>query len=154
MMMKVRTFQDLVEWVRLLHEQLAARLRDSAAEQDEALARALLNYLAEHEARIEKMIKGFEQEADDKALKTYVYDYLSDRPMEKHRESQGDYSGLGLDDICSDVFEFHQQVMGLYQALLGKAEIPEIHSLLESLMEMEKHEAMLLAKQTGRLHDL
>jgi|TARA_Y100001968_G_scaffold324784_1_gene364822 hypothetical protein len=45
-------------------------------------------------------------------------------------------------------------VTDLYRNLVGKAEIPEARELLESLLELEQHEAMRLVRQTGRMDDL
>lgn len=152
--MKVETFHDLIDWTRRLHNRLSQCLVDSKQAGHDDLTRALMDYLAEHESRIEKMVGRFENQADDKALQTYVYDYLSHQPIEIHPGREGDFSGLDAEGIRREVFAFHQQVMELYRSLIGKAETAEAYSLLESLLDMEKHEAMRLAHQTGRLYDL
>ena len=64
------------------------------------------------------------------------------------------YAALGFNEICREIFDFHDQVTDLYRNLVGKAEIPEARELLESLLELEQHEAMRLVRQTGRMDDL
>ncbi|WP_254436461.1 hypothetical protein [Vreelandella aquamarina] len=64
------------------------------------------------------------------------------------------YSTLSVDDICREVFDFHEQTINLYRTLVGKAEIPEAKELLDSLLALEEHEAMRLVRQTGRMNDV
>lgn len=152
--MQIRTFSDLVDWTRQLHEHLAVCLAHCATQNEEEQARALLDYLAEHEAKIEKMVRMFEDQAAPEVMKTYIYDYLTHQPIQSHRTCDAPYATLGFDDICREVLDYHQQVIGLYRDLEGRAEIPEAKELFHALLAMEEHEAMLLARQTGRMADL
>lgn len=152
--MDIKTFSDLIDWTRQLHGHLAKCLTQGAAKHQEEGARLLLEYLADHEAKMAKMVEGFEQQADPKAMHTYVYDYLSHQPIAINQSCSTHYESLSYDDICREVFSFHEQVMDLYRTLIGKADTPGAKDLLESLLAMEKHEAMRLATQTGRMHDL
>ncbi|MFU8877183.1 MAG: ATPase [Wenzhouxiangellaceae bacterium] len=152
--MKVKTFSELIEWTRQLHEQLAAHLSDCATKNEEIRAKALLQYLADHETRIEKVVAGFERQADPKAMKTHVYDYMSKAPIRTHRTCDIHCSTLGFEDISREVLDFHSQVIELYRTLAGKADTPAIKNLISPLLEMEEHQAMRLAKQTGRMADL
>ncbi|WP_174788516.1 hypothetical protein [Vreelandella aquamarina] len=83
--MDVRTFGELIDWTRQLHEHLAACLAHCADIHEEERARMLLNYLAAQEAEMQRVVARFEQTADAKALKTYVYDYLEHKPIRTHR---------------------------------------------------------------------
>ena len=87
-------------------------------------------------------------------MHTYVYDYLSHKPIDISESCNMAFESLDYDSICMEVFNFHEQVMDLYRTLMGKAETNAVRELLESLLAMEKHEAMRLASQTGRMHDL
>ena len=73
--MDVRTFGELIDWTRQLHEHLAACLAHCADIHEEERARMLLNYLAAQEAEMQRVVARFEQTADAKALKTYVFDF-------------------------------------------------------------------------------
>ncbi|BBI76192.2 hypothetical protein HAALTHF_53590n [Vreelandella aquamarina] len=76
---------------------------------------------------------------------------LTEMELVPHRHP---YAALGFNEICREIFDFHDQVTDLYRNLVGKAEIPEARELLESLLELEQHEAMRLVRQTGRMDDL
>ncbi|MBS9405239.1 ATPase [Halomonas sp. TRM85114] len=152
--MDIKTFGDLIDWTRQLHEHLARCLAHCAGQHEEERARMLLDYLADHEAELERVVAEYERRADPKALKTYVYDYLEHRPIRTHRTCDGHYASLDSEGICREIFDFHDQVIDLYRSLVGKAAIPEAKQLLESLLELEEHEAMRLARQTGRMKDV
>lgn len=152
--MEIRTFSDLIDWTRQLHGHLSKCLAHCATQSEEERARALLDYLSEHESKLERMVQLFEDQAEPKVMRTYVYDYLSHRPIKTHRTCEAPYAKLGFDDICREVFELHRQVIDVYRDLEGKVEIPEANHLLQDLLAMEEHEAMRLVRQTGRMQDL
>ena len=152
--MEVRTFGDLIDWTRQLHEHLARCLLHCADHNEEERAKMLLNYLAAHENEMEYVVGEFKRQADPNALNTYVYDYLEHKPIQTHRTCDAPYASLSFNEICREIFDFHDQVIDLYRNLVGKAEIPEARELLEALLELEQHEAMRLVRQTGRMNDL
>ena len=152
--MEIKTFEDLIDWTRQVHSRLAENLHESAGIAQNDRVRALLDYLSEHESLLAKTIAEFEKQADSKALKTRLYDYANHRPIKTHQSYDTHYADLDFEAIEREVFAVHDQVMALYDTLIGKAEIPEAKSLLEDLQALEQHEAMRLARQIGRMDDL
>ncbi|AXS83395.1 MULTISPECIES: ATPase [Marinobacter] len=152
--MEIKTFEDLIDWTRQLHAYLARCLHDSASLNKDERASALLDYLSSHESLLERAVSEFEKQADPKAMKTRLYDYLNHRPIKASEVPDTHYAGMSFTDIAREVFQFHDQVMDLYESLIGKAEIPEAKSLLEDLLALEEHEAMRLASQISRMEDL
>jgi rubrerythrin len=152
--MKVKTISDLIDWTRLMHRQLAERFADGSAQHEQEMARMLLSYLADHEAALEKIIEGFEQQADSKALDTWVYDYLRHEPIDLHRGDGVPIAEMDFNEICVSVFNVHNQAIDLYRELLRRADIPEAQELLQSLLALEEHETMRLAQQTNRMRDM
>lgn len=152
--MEIKTFEDLIDWTRQLHAHLAKSLQASAAKNTNERASALLDYVASHESLLEQAVAEYEKQADPKAMKTRLYDYANHRPIESHRTCDTHYADLDFASIEREIFDFHDQVMDLYDALIGKAEIPEAKSLLEDLKALEEHEAMRLARQIGRMDDM
>ncbi|MYL24331.1 ATPase [Halomonas alkaliantarctica] len=152
--MEIRTFGELIDWTRQLHEHLAQCLSHCADHHEEARAKMLLRYLAVHENELEYVVQKFEQKADPKALNTHVYDYIEHAPIRTHQNCDSPYASMSFQEICQEVFDFHDQVTDLYRHLIGKAEIPEAKELLESLLDLEQHEAMRLARQTERMDDI
>lgn len=152
--MEVRTFYDLIEWTRKLHAKLAECLAHCASRHGDERASLLLEYLASHETEMEKMVAAFERQADPKAARTYVYDYMPRNPITTHLVCDDHYAKLDADTISAEVFDFHEQIINLYRTLKGKAEIREAAELMQSLLEMEEHETKRLVRQVERMDDL
>ena len=154
--MEITTYGDLIDWGRQIHLHLARCLSDCAKQNQDERASALLEYLSKHEFEIEKMTAEFEKQADEKVLKTRLYDYYES----EHRaiRNAGDcgeyYAELDFDAIAKDIFEFHDQLTELYKSLNLKAELREASDLVESLRAMEENESMRLARQVGSMQDL
>lgn len=154
--MEIKTYENLIEWARQIHLQLSRCLSECAKNNQDERASALLTYLADHEAEIERMTAEFEKQAEEKVLKTRLYDYFEEehRAIKTHNSCDGHYAGLDFDTIAREVFEFHDQLIELYKSLNLKAEIPEASDLVESLRSMEENEAMRLARQIGLMNDV
>jgi len=152
--MEIKTFADLIDWTRQLHAHLARCLKESAEQHPNERASALLDYISSHESLLEKAVAEYEKQADPKAMRTRLYDYGVHKPIERNRTCDIHYKDLDFAGIEKEIFDFHDQVMDLYDSLIGKAEIPEAKALLEDLKSLEEHEAMRLASQIGRMDDV
>ena len=152
--MKIETFFDLIEWSRTLHETLANCLSHCAALHDDEQAALLLDYLASHEIDMMNMVAGFERQADPKAARTYVYDYVGHDPIAAHLVCDDHYAKLNAEAISAEVFAFHEEIISLYRSLIGKAEIPVALELVQWLLDMEEHETKRLVRQVERMKDL
>ncbi len=154
--MDITTFDDLIIWARDLHTHLARCLSECSSKHQEERAQALLTYLSDHESELARITDEFEKQGDPRALKTRLYDYLNNehKAIKTHRTCDDHYANLDFDGIVREVFDFHDQLIDLYDSLAGKAEIPEAKELMESLRSMEEHEAMRLARQIGMMDDV
>lgn len=152
--MRIRTFSELVEWTRTLHEKMAQCLAHCASFHRDERAKLLLDYLAFHETEMEKMVAAFLQQADPKAAGTYVYDHMPHDPITAHLVCDDYYAKLNAAAISAEVFGFHEQIISLYRTLVGKAEIQEAEDLMQSLLDMEEHETKRLVRQVERMDDL
>lgn len=152
--MEIKTIFDLIEWSRKLHGSLAKCLAHCASLHQDERASLLLEYLASHETEMEKMVAGFEQQADPKAARTYVYDYIPHNPIATHLVCDNHYAKIDAASIESEVIDFHEQIISLYRALIEKAQIPEVTELVQSLLDMEEHETKRLVRQVGRMDDI
>lgn len=152
--MKVETLGDVLDWNRALHQRLAECLARSSEQADESLARFLLTYLAEHETVLEKVVSGFEARADPKALRTWVYDFLDNEPVDPRESSDAPFAEMSFDEICRAVFGLHNKVIRLYRHLASRADTPEVKELVDALLAMEEHETMQLAQQSNRIRDM
>ncbi|MCW8193862.1 ATPase [Proteobacteria bacterium 005FR1] len=148
--MKVEKLHDLVEWTRQTHQHLGEAFARAGDSQQEARAKHLLQYLADHEKRLAGVVSRFEQEASAKALDTWVGDYLSQTPIDPQRTGVVPYESMSFDEIATAVVDTHDQIIDLYRYLKGRADNPEARQLAEDLLSMEEQEAVALADQANR----
>lgn len=152
--MEIKTFEDLINWVRDMHGFLARSMQESAGSNANEQASALLTYLADHEQELVRITEEFERQADRKTLDTRLYDYMKHKPVKVNDPADTHFASLGFEEICAEIFRFHDQVIDLYDSLGGKAEIPEAKELVDSLKKMEENEAMRLARQVASTRDM
>ena len=152
--MVIKTFEDIIVWNRQMHLRLAECLRESAEQNSNERACALMDYVASHEIALATAVSEFEKQAEPNVLQTRIYDYLDHKPLTPGQMCDAQYASMSFDDISRDIFAFHDRIMSLYETLVGKAEIEGAKSLLEDLLALEQHEAKQLASQIGRMNDL
>lgn len=152
--MQAETLRDVMDWTRALHGSLAESLKRSAEVSKGERARMLLDYLAEHETRLQKVVELSEQDASVKALNTWCYDYFENAPVSLRRIELEDLSDREPDEIIATVIDMHEMVIDLYRYLMGRAESPTPRELVEGLLDMEEHEAMLMARDARSMEDL
>ena len=152
--MEIKTFEDLIDWVRDMHRFLARSMHESADSNTDEQASALLNYLADHEQELVRITDEFERQAERKTLQTRLYDYMKHKPVKVNDPADTHFASLGFEEICAEIFRFHDQVIDLYDSLAGKAEIPEAKDLMDSMKKMEENEAMRLARQVASTRDM
>lgn len=152
--MKAETVEDLVKWTRDTHGLLARRLRENADQQSRTRSELLMRYLAEHEAALEEMVSKYEGRADQGALGTWVYEYVTENPVHIDNldaEAEGESD---IEEISATIFAVHKQLIDLYRYLLGRADTPDLRDLIKELLALEQHEAMRLAYQVNRAADV
>ena len=152
--MKIESIESLIDWTKDVHFQLAKALAAGLKEHTEERARELLEYLQQQETHVAKIVAGYENRADLKALHTMVYDYGAHTPVDAARIGDKPYGSMAYDAIANDVLNAHNQIIELYRYLIGRSAIPEEQVLLEALLGVEEHETMQLSQQINRGRDM
>ncbi|MEH6563707.1 MAG: hypothetical protein V7756_00055 [Halopseudomonas sp.] len=153
--MKAETYRDVIEWTQHLHGELATRLETGAvdARTSERL-RLLLEYLAEHERRMQEMVQRFEEKADIKILDSWLYDHFTDNPRIRALDAGKSFAGMSYEEISAMVFDMHNDALELYRYLAGRAETADGRELMQELLAMEEHETLRLAEQAQRAQEM
>ncbi|TVP59952.1 MAG: ATPase [Halomonadaceae bacterium] len=152
--MAIYTLKELIDWTRNVHGQMARCLSEAAQRHDNEMTRELLKYLASHELELEREVGEFEHQASDQELETREYDYLSWQTKKTFVPCDDRYANLDHSLISQEVFDFHNEIIGLYQALARRVVVPEMRQLLEQLLDMEEAQTRQLASQVGRMAEL
>jgi len=152
--MQVESVKDILEWTVRFHHELAGCLKDCARVNQDQRAGLLLDYLADHEKTLERMMAEFEHTADLNALNTWCYEYVDKHPIVKHEHNDVPYAELDSRDIMARVTKLHEQVIEMFKDLYQRAPVESEKALLEQLYEVESHEAMRISQSANRLEDI
>lgn len=152
--MQVETLKDVLHWTREFHKHLANCLEHCVDKNESERAKLLLNYLGEHEHKLENALAKFEETSNESVLNTWCYEYLDKHPIKRHQQCDAQFSQLKSTEIITEIVNLHQQVIDLYSYLHSMAVTPSYKELLGQLVELEKHEVMRIVHTANRLEDL
>ncbi|GAB1259700.1 ATPase [Teredinibacter haidensis] len=151
--MQIETLRDVLQWTGDYHRYLAECTRHCANQQLNQRAQLLLNYLSEHEKTLSTVLDAYEATADPHALNTWCYEFFEKAPVKPHYHCDKPFAEMDTQEIIEAIENQHQQLIALYQYLVGRADIPSAIELLEQLTALEEHEAMRMAHEANRLED-
>lgn len=152
--MQVETMADVMEWTGGVHANMARCLQHCSAGSKRERVRMLLDYLSQHERELDRVLRLSEEDASKQALNTWCYDYFDKAPVKPHQTCDADFRDRDTTDIGAAVMAMHEKVIDLYRYMVSRAEVPSTRILMESLLDLEEHEAMRMARDVGRMEDL
>jgi hypothetical protein len=152
--MQIETLRDVLHWTKEFHQHLSKCLSHCAEKNTDERARMILEYLADHEASLKKVINGFEVSGDEHALNTWCYEYLNKQPIAQHVHCDAPFADLDAVQIMDVIVDQHQQVIELYRHLASQPVIPSALEMLTSLRSLEEHEIMRMVQSTNRFGDM
>ena len=145
--MKAQTFQYLTEWTTLFHNNLADSMEKGLPRQTDERAKWVMEYLIDHERMLAKEVEGFKQQADANALKTWLYEQISETLPPDSNTRDIDFVSMDFDAISKEIFDVHNQVIEIWESMTSKGAIPEAKELAQNIYDLEKNETMRLADQ-------
>ncbi|QJX02859.1 hypothetical protein HML84_17460 [Alcanivorax sp. IO_7] len=79
--MKVETFSDVLDWTRAVHRNLADCAAHCGAGSRHEKVRMLLDYVHEHETRLNRILESSQKDADPAALNSWAYEFFEKAPV-------------------------------------------------------------------------
>ena len=144
--MEIKSFFDLIDWTRKLHENLAECLVHCAPQYADQRTSLLLDYLVKHEKTVAQLIHQLEGTSSLKVLNAHCDEYLDQRPFLRHQHRGEDFVTLNPDEIMKMLVQEHEQIIELYRHLYWHAETISAQDILKQLLELEEHQAMKIAQ--------
>jgi hypothetical protein len=154
MWLENETLRDTLFWASEFHQELGERFQRSGQATADDRSAMLLDYLANHEARIANIVAAFEREGDLKSLNTWCVEYFQDTPMTDDKYSNISLDELGEEQILEFVVFKHSQILELFKNLLARAVIPSMKQLLTELVEVEEHEIKTMVQGANRMNEM
>jgi rubrerythrin len=151
----LETIKDILDWTRRLHQELADAYRDGSETITDERARMLLNYVADHEARIAETIKHYEDDTSVRTMDTWVQDYFQHNPFfVSGMQALMATPGLKTEEVLDATVKFHQNLIGVYKDLAESAPTERMRELFENLQSLEQHELMRMVHTAERFNDV
>lgn len=152
--MKIETLKDVLHWTAELHRRLSQYLEEYGAQMHDERAGLLIDFLKKHETELAGLVSRFEATADDKALRSWCYEYFEKNPQWLQPVAELDFDTRDIESLMARIIEQHNRVIELYRYLHAQEGAPSAKELLQNLIELERHEAMLMAMGSNRLQDI
>lgn len=152
--MKAQTFQYLTEWTAQFHTNLADAMEKGRPQQTDERAKWVLEYLIDHERTLAKEVEGFKEQADSKALETWLYEHLTETLPPDARTRDIDFGTMDFTAISTEIFDVHNQVIEVWESMISKGAVPEAKELAQKIYDLEKNETLRLADQISSVQQM
>lgn len=152
--MQVETIRDVLNWTVSFHKNLKDCLKHCAHLNKDERAGMILNYLADHEGSLARIVQGFVNTADKKALNTWCYDYMDKHPIIKHGHCESPYQELDMPHIMERTVANHKHVIELFEHLYSRVDTDSAKELLETIKGVEENEIKRMVQTANRFSDM
>ncbi|MFQ3172074.1 MAG: hypothetical protein ACI9DG_002114 [Oleispira sp.] len=152
--MEIETLRDVIHWAKKVHLQLSERLSESQEDAVDERAKLVLSYLSTYEKKLVKVIVGFEEKGNERALNTWCIEYVTKFKHENGEFSNKSFGDLNAQQIISTVVEQHQYLLSLFKFLAMQSVTASTQELMEELISFEEHETMKMVQATNRFEDM
>ncbi|MDZ7826344.1 MAG: hypothetical protein U5R48_10375 [Gammaproteobacteria bacterium] len=94
------------------------------------------------------------QDADDRALKTWVYDWLEHAPPKPDEITEGADRHETFEAVARAVFDAHEEILTVLRFLDVRADTPEVKDLIEQMVNLEEGHSRQMSQQMNRISDM
>lgn len=151
--MQTETYDYLLQWTTELHEIIAERLEQAIGPDTDQRTRWLMEYIAGHERELANTVRRYREQAGEAESRTWLYEHIGE-DVPPNARWELDFTGMNADQISTQVFDLHNQLIEVYTSMSGRAPIPAAVELMENMLNLEQGATRRLAEQCGRLNDL
>ena len=107
----METLKDVLHRTEKFHQHLGQCLSQCSDKNTNIRAKMILDYLADHEASLAKVVKGFEASGNIQALNTWCFEYVNKQPIVQNVHCEEPFAELDAVQIMDVIVSQHQQVI-------------------------------------------
>ncbi|MEE8057762.1 MAG: hypothetical protein V3T17_08010 [Pseudomonadales bacterium] len=147
------TAQDVLNNARELHHRAGELYRQMRDDSKDDRARMLLNFMSEHEQRMETSLARYEQHAPQSVLQTWMQ-YTLEEPPELFIQRLGITAEMTIDDITALGQKVDNYLVDLFEEVTETAATNELKEVFQNLVAMEEEEKHSLTRAANSLWEL
>ena len=140
--MAPETTKDLLEYLRDYHRKLSGLYERMAEESEQSKIKMLLHFLGRHEARFDKILGDYEDDAETKVLQTWFRVTPDKLPKLNGSELTPD---MPVDDIMTAALHFDDTLIAFCRQLTTETESQDVKDLFVNILDLEEQEERKMA---------
>ena len=126
--------KDLVRKLARFHGEISSKFETMESSCRREKVKMLLDYMTEHEKKLETGLLEFEKTADPALMKTY-FSFTPDRKRWEALQAMQLAEDASFRDAVDLVLEADQLLLDLLQEIVCNTETEDVHRLFQSLLE-------------------
>lgn len=147
--MNFRQINDVVKWSAEFHADLGRVYAQLGTQSQDTRVKETLRYLADHEAEIERGLRGHLNDADPALTGGWVRGEVSPDKLQLLLDLRSQANANSVDAVMERAVDIHNALEALYGELVGYAELPASQELLKNLCEHENAETRRMVRDIG-----
>jgi rubrerythrin len=151
--MTTQTTRDILDQARYFHHQLQAFYEALKGKIEQPKLHLILDYLAQHEERMEEALDHYEEGVAAKVADTW-FKFNAGVSMTEAIQAIEIKPEPTLDDLMVIAIQLENHFVALYQNAVDQAVSPEVKEVFEQLLNETMRERMKLSRDLVDMHDL
>jgi hypothetical protein len=147
MAMSVR---QLLDQARTFHHRMGEMCESMSRGTDPERVRLLLNYLSQHELKLEQSLQDYEKERSHNVLDHWL-DFTPCESLDTFFEEHALKPGMPLSDIIRTVLQFDDCLIGFYRQVAEETVSEEVRNLFTHLVDQEESDKRKTARGAAEL---
>ena len=136
--------RDLLEQAARFHGDLAGFYHRLAGEAGQQRVKLLLDYMSTHEDNLKSSLEGFDEEASEGVLNTWIDRDYCDRIVHAC-ENMPEPPALEVDEVIHLAMAVDDSLTRFYEELVRKTDTESVREVFRNLVSMEQTELRRLA---------
>lgn len=151
---RYRQIREILDWIQAFHERLSIEYETMSQGQVRERVALLLQYLAEHQRRLQNAIKNFGDTASSEVLNTW-HDHFPELDLpETLDELKHHLAVIDTEDVIQLAVKFHDVLICLFEEIRNTASTDEVRDVFDSLVQMERREQERMVRDSAFLEDV
>jgi rubrerythrin len=151
--MSAQTTRNILDQARYFHQQLQAFYEVLRGKIEKPKLQLILDYLAQHEKRMEKALEEYEDDVAGKVANTW-FKYSSENSMHETLKNIKTSPDMTLDELMTIAIQLENHFVNLYRSASEQAVSNEVKDVFEKLLKETMRERMKISRDLVDMNDL